>query len=447
MGKHDLMTTIASPSRSDQQAIARALNEARERTFQLLAPLSSQELRAQHDPLMSPLLWDLGHIAHFEELWLTRNLDGLIEFVEMPGLFNPFEHPRSTRGSLPLPDLDRCRGIMEEIRQRVLERLARVDFDSENPLLRDGYVYRMVLQHEYQHNETMLQTLQLKQGRPYEPIRREAARSAFSALNPGGADMARFPGGPVQIGTDDRSAAYDNERPQHTIQVKPFWIDVFPITNGEFAEFIDAGGYSRRECWSEAGWRWLQESSVDAPKYWARSGSGWVARSMDQSGPLIPSHPVSHVCYYEAEAYARSKGKRLPTEIEWEAAASWDPVGHRTYAYPWGDEPASSTLANLDQLTFGTAPVGSYAQNVSPIGCYGMIGDVWEWTSSDFGPYPGFESFPYPEYSQAFFGNEYKVLRGGSWATRAGAIRNSFRNWDYPIRRQIFSGFRCAANA
>jgi gamma-glutamyl hercynylcysteine S-oxide synthase len=148
MGKHDLMTTIASPSRSDHQAIARALGEARERTFQLLAPLSSDDLRAQHDPLMSPLLWDLGHIAHFEELWLTRNLDGPIEFVEMPGLFNPFEHPRSSRGVLPLPDLDRCRAIMEEIRERVLERLARADFDSENPLLRDGYVYRMVLQHE-----------------------------------------------------------------------------------------------------------------------------------------------------------------------------------------------------------------------------------------------------------------------------------------------------------
>jgi gamma-glutamyl hercynylcysteine S-oxide synthase len=293
----------------------------------------------------------------------------------------------------------------------------------------------------------MLQTLQLKQGRSYAPIRRDAARSASSAVESGRGDMARFSGGLVQIGTDDRSAAYDNERPQHTVRVEPFWIDVFPVTNGEFAEFVDAAAYQHREWWSKAGWRWLQESRVECPKYWARSGSGWITRSMDHRGPLIPSHPVSHVCYYEADAYARSKGKRLPTEIEWEAAASWDPVRQRTRVYPWGDEPASSTWANLDQLTFGTAPVGSYAQNVSPIGCYGMIGDLWEWTSSDFGAYPGFESFPYPEYSQAFFGNEYKVLRGGSWATRPGAIRNTFRNWDYPVRRQIFSGFRCAANA
>jgi iron(II)-dependent oxidoreductase len=165
---------------------------------------------------------------------------------------------------------------------------------------------------------------------------------------------------------------------------------------------------------------------------------------MDLSGPLLPSHPVCHVCYYEAEAFARFAGKRLPTEFEWEAAASWDPETGTKRWFPWGEEPASKDLANVDQLMFGTAPVGSYPENLSPIGCYGMIGDVWEWTSSDFQPYPGFESFPYKEYSEAFFGSDYKVLRGGSWATRPGAIRNTFRNWDYPIRRQIFSGFRCA---
>jgi iron(II)-dependent oxidoreductase len=442
MGTYDSMTSTATPRRSDHQAIARALNEARDRTFQLLAPLSSEELRIQHDPLMSPLLWDLGHIAHFEELWLTRNLEGPIEFVEMPGLFNPFEHPRNTRGSLPLPDLERCRAIMEEIRQRVLERLEEADFDSSNPLLRDGYVYRMVLQHEYQHNETMLQTLQLKQGRPYSPVARWSAPTSGSAAV--GGKMVRLTGGIVEIGTDDRSGAYDNERPSHTVTLPSFWIDVYPVSNGEFADFMAEGGYSRREFWSDAGWKWLQESGAQAPKYWTRNGEGWTTRSMDRIGPVDPSHPVSHVCYYEAEAYARSRGKRLPTETEWEAAASWDPETQRRRMYPWGDQPLSSRLANVDQLTFGTAPLGSYPANVSPVGCYGMIGDVWEWTSSDFGPYPGFESFPYTEYSQAFFGTEYKVLRGGSWATRPGAIRNSFRNWDYPIRRQIFSGFRCA---
>jgi iron(II)-dependent oxidoreductase len=435
------MTAIA-PSRIDPRLIADQLLEARARTLLLLAPLTDEELRAQHDPLMSPLLWDLGHIAYFEELWLTRNLQGPIEFVEMPGLFNPFEHPRSERGSLLLPGLAHCREIMDEIRGRVLGRLAITDFDALNPLLRDGYVYQMVLQHEYQHNETMLQTLQLKQGRPYSPALRYDIPA--EVVVPESGRMTRFPGGSVEIGTEDRTAAYDNERSRHTVPMAPFWIDVHPVTNGRFEEFIEAGGYSKREYWSDAGWDWVQSSDAIAPKYWTKVNGVWETRFMDWVDPVPPAHPVCHVCYYEAEAFARYAGKRLPTELEWEAAASWNPETGTKQTYPWGEQAASKELANIDQLSFGTAPVGAYPKNLSPIGCSGMIGDVWEWTSSDFRPYPGFESFPYQEYSEAFFGSDYKVLRGGSWATRPGAIRNTFRNWDYPIRRQIFSGFRCA---
>jgi iron(II)-dependent oxidoreductase len=439
------MTAISTTRPIDRYSIAKNLEEARSRTFLLLEPLSDEELRTQHDPLMSPILWDLGHIAHFEELWLTHNLDGPIEFVEMPGLFNPFEHPRSERGTLPLPDLVHCREVMAEIRRRVLDRLSQADLDSSNPLVRDGYVYQMVLQHEYQHNETILQTLQLKQGALYRPSRRFELPPARKA---GGKShsMTLFPGGVVEIGTDDRSAAYDNERSRHPALLEPFWIDVNPVSNGEFERFIEAGGYRAREFWSDAGWAWLQESGAQAPRYWTRLDGTWTRRSMDRSGPVEPDHPVSHVCYYEAEAYARFADKRLPTEFEWEAAASWDPATGTKRTYPWGEEPPTPDLANLDQLSFGTAPLGAYPLNVSPIGCYGMLGDVWEWTSSDFQPYPGFESFPYREYSEAFFGSDYKVLRGGSWATRPGAVRNTFRNWDFPIRRQIFSGFRCARN-
>ncbi len=440
------MTAIATTRPTDRHATARNLEEARSRTLLLLSPVSDQDLRAQHDPLMSPLLWDLGHIAHFEELWLTRNLDGPIEFVEMPGLYNPFEHPRSERGKLKLPDLAHCREVMAEIRQRVLARLAVAEFDSGNPLLCDGYVYRMVLQHEYQHNETILQTLQLKQGAPYAPAEWfPLPVSRLSGVDVD--DMVLFPGGLADIGTEDRRAAYDNERARHSVRLAPFWIDVHPVTNGQYERFIDAGGYTNPSLWSEAGWAWLQQSGVMAPKYWSRIDGEWVTRSMDRTGPVAPNHPVCHVCYYEAEAFARFAGKRLPTETEWEAAASWDPVTGTKCTYPWGDEPPTWRRANLDQLSFGTAPVGAYSENISPVGCSGMIGDVWEWTSSDFQPYPGFESFPYKEYSEVFFGSDYKVLRGGSWATRPGAIRNTFRNWDYPVRRQIFSGFRCASDA
>ncbi|HSA54304.1 MAG TPA: ergothioneine biosynthesis protein EgtB [Gemmatimonadaceae bacterium] len=418
------------------------LDEARERTLTLVAPLDDEALRAQHDPLMSPLLWDLGHIAHFEELWLNHNLAGEIRFGEMPGMYNPFEHPRRVRGRLVYPTREACEALMREIRDRVVRRLRETPLDPERPLTREGYVVRMVLQHEYQHNETMLQTLQLKQGAPYLAPRAWAPPAAGRAPAPG--TMVRFPGGEILIGTDDRSEAYDNERPRHRVVLPPFHIDVTPVRNSEYLAFIDAGGYHRPELWSAAGWQWRQEAAVEAPRYWSRDGGGWRQRVMDRERAVDPDRPVCHVCWHEAEAYARWAGKRLPTEFEWEAAAGWDPATGTARRFPWGDAPATRELANVDQLAFDTAPVGAYPPNVSPIGCHGMIGDVWEWTASDFLPYPGFEAFPYPEYSAPFFGSEYKVLRGGSWATRPGAIRNTFRNWDYPIRRQIFSGFRCA---
>ena len=424
-----------------RDVICSRLTEARARTLLLVSPLSDDDLRTQHDPLMSPILWDLGHIAHFEELWLTRNISGTIEFSEMPGMYNPFEYPRATRAALPLPSLQALTQTAAEIRADALTVLADADLASPHPLLNDGFVYNMVLQHEYQHNETMLQTLQLKTGIPYRAPRiTTVARSSRRALD----HMVTIEGGTYAIGTDDRSVAYDNERPRHAINVNAFEIDSAPVTNAKYAAFIANGGYTRGDLWSENGRTWLADSGAISPKYWDETSDGWTTRSMDAVSPLAADHPVSHVCYYEADAYARWAGKRLPTEQEWEIAASWDPAAAVPRPFPWGDEEPNALLANVDQLTFGTAPVGCYERNVSPLGCHGMIGDVWEWTSSDFAGYPGFVAYPYPEYSEAFFGTEYKVLRGGSWATRPGAVRNTFRNWDYPIRRQIFSGFRCA---
>lgn len=423
------------------------LAEARERTLTLVAPLSDEDLATQHDPLMGPIIWDIGHIGHFEELWLTQNVDGEIRFAEMPGQYNPFENPRRKRGELTYPARLEMLDLLSGIRARVLERMDSVDLENGNALVRDGYVYAMVLQHEYQHNETMLQTCQLKRGAPYAAPRAWRTPEPTLEIAPGA--MVRFDGGEALVGTNDRSRAYDNERPQHLVRLRPFSIDVAPVSNAQFLAFMDDGGYSKREMWSDAGWTWLCEARVAAPKYWYRGGSvtgEWFTRLMDHAGPVDPRLPVCHVSYHEAEAYSRWAGKRLPNEFEWEVAAGWDAGAGVHREFPWGDAPASRQLANIDQLSFAPAPIGAYPRNVSPLGCYGMIGDVWEWTSSNFAGYPGFEVFPYPEYSQVFFGDEYKVLRGGSWATRPGAIRNSFRNWDYPIRRQIFSGFRCAVD-
>ena len=438
----------APPSK---QEIADLLTEARERTLLLISGLSDEDLHRQHDPLMSPIIWDVGHIAHFEELWLTQNLDGTIEFSEMPGMYNPFEHPRATRAALALPTLSQMMERLSEIRSRVFDRLEVLEWNDDNPLLKGGYVFNMVLQHEYQHNETILQTLQLKKGEPYKPPRRIPfpAQGKPRAENKSqlAGRMISFSGGRVTIGTADRSAAYDNERPRHDIELHPFLIDRTPVTNAEYLNFVFDGGYNRPEFWSEAGRQWVTETGAVAPKHWFRDGDGWFSRVMDITRPIDPIRPVCHVCYYEAEAFAKWSGKRLPTEFEWEAAASWDPSTRQARAFPWGELAPGSKLANIDQLSFDVAPIDTYDADVSPIGCYGMIGDVWEWTSSDFHGYPGYESFPYKEYSEEFFGSAYKVLRGGSWATRPGVIRNTFRNWDYPIRRQIFSGFRCARDA
>lgn len=428
---------------ADTRAYAELLTEARSRTLLLVAPLAENDLRQQHDPIMSPILWDLGHISQFEKLWLLHNTGGPIEFVEMPGMYNPFENPRPTRDRLPLPGPAELVAEMAAERRQVFDRLERISIDPENPLLRGGFVFHMVAQHEYQHNETILQTLKLKRGEPYRAPRGVAApRGGEVAAGPEG--MVRFSGGDVVLGTTDHSEAYDNERSEHRIELAPFAIDAAPVTNSGFLEFMHSGGYRDRRHWSDAGWSWLQEAQVEAPKYWQRDGDGWIVRAFDRVEEPAPSHPVCHVCWHEAEAFSRWAGKRLPTEAEWETAASWDPVLGRKRKYPWGDEAPTMLDANLDQLSFSTAPVGAYPRNLSPIGCHGMIGDVWEWTASDFTAYPRFRSFPYREYSEVFFGSEYKVLRGGSWATRPGAIRNTFRNWDYPIRRQIFSGFRCA---
>jgi iron(II)-dependent oxidoreductase len=421
------------------------LERVRARTLVLLEPLSEEDARTQHDPLMSPIVWDLGHVASFEKLWLQEQVDRAVRFGELPGLYNPFEHPRAERGMLPLPSLAETVRNLARLREQTLQRLDGIELDTASPLLRDGYVYALVAQHESQHQETILQTLQLKRGEPYVAPRAWSVPAPEAPLlNYGG--MVRFPGGTVAVGTDSEPHAYDNERPSHSVEVAPFEIDVTPVTCGAFLEFVDDGGYEDPRLWVDDGWRWTRESGARAPKHWLREGSGWVERIMDVKRALDPRRPVVHVSYYEADAFARWAGKRLPSEIEWEVAATWHPVRGRE-RFPWGEPPANSRHANVDQLAFDTAPVGSYAHNVSPLGAYGMIGDAWEWTSSDFGPYPGFRSFPYPEYSEVFFGADYKVLRGGSWATASNVVRSTFRNWDFPIRRQIFSGFRCARDA
>jgi iron(II)-dependent oxidoreductase len=240
------------------------------------------------------------------------------------------------------------------------------------------------------------------------------------------------PGGGYTVGTSDASWAYDNERPAHPVAVAPFVIDRYPVSNRRYAEFVADGGYDDDRLWTVDGWAWRREAGLVAPQFWRAEGDGsWSRLRFGRREDLPLDEPVQHVCWFEADAFARWAGARLPTEIEWEVAA----------------EGASPAAANLSQQRWAPSPIGGRPGTASRFGCEQLFGDVWEWTGSDFTSYPGFAAFPYREYSEVFFGPEYKVLRGGAWSTDAVAMRTSFRNWDYPSRRQIVAGFRCARDA
>lgn len=424
-----------------KETIVQKLEEARGRTRLLLGPVSDEDLAAQHDPIMSPLVWDYGHIGSYEELWLLNQAFGLsLSKRDLYDMYDASVHPREERPSLDLLDREDAGLYLDAIRKAAIEAIEDADLDGD-PLLKDGFVYNMILQHEAQHNETMLQTLQLAQSRAYEP---EPQVKTPSEGEPYG-EMVFVPGVPFEMGTEDQAEALDNERGVHEVGVADFYIDRVPVTNRAYLEFVEDDGYERGELWEPEGWAWIQGQDISLPKHWYQpEPHSWWTQRFGYDEPLNLDHPVVHVCWYEADAFARWAGKRLPTEAEWEKAASWDPKTDTKRLFPWGDEPPTTEKANLDQLSFGTTPTGAYPAGASPYGVLDMIGNVWEWTAKDFTDYPGFEPFPYKEYSEVFLDQGYPVLRGGSWATRPAAIRNTFRNWDLRIRRQLFVGFRCA---
>jgi gamma-glutamyl hercynylcysteine S-oxide synthase len=422
--------------------IAAALEDARDRTNWLLDRVDDERLHKQHNRLMSPLVWDAGHVGVYEELWLVLNTTGSAAINE-PRMhhYDAFDNPRWTRGDLPLMPRDEVKEYREAVRRRVLDILDEVDLEGDDPLLANGYVYELVIQHENQHNETLLQALQLLPGGyfPELPPARVARVDTVGAVH---VEAGRYP-----VGTDSHEP-YDNESPAHEVELGAFAIDRFPVTCGQYRAFMEDGGYSRREFWSETGWAWREDNpGVASPSSWMRDGDEWVRDRFGHVEAVHWQQPVMHVCFHEAEAYCRWAGRRLPTEYEWEVAASFDPGTGGQRRYPWGETPPDPDHANLDQLTFGPALVGAYPAGASALGCEQMLGDVYEWTSSDFLAYPGYKTFPYPQYSEVFFGGDYKVLRGASWATRPHVARNTFRNWDHPIRRHIFAGFRTAISA
>jgi iron(II)-dependent oxidoreductase len=418
--------------------IAAELTRTRRRSALLTEAVDDADLMRQHSPIMSPLVWDLAHVGNQEELWLVRDVGGREPVRrDIDDLYDAFKQPRRDRPALPLLPPAEARDYLLTVRDKVFDLLGRVRFD-DRPLTAGGFAFGMIVQHEQQHDETMLATHQLRAGPAVL-----AAPPPPAAARPVTGEVL-IPAGPFTMGTSTDPWALDNERPAHQVELPAYLIDAAPVTNGQFLEFLTAGGYDDRRWWSAAGWEHRRAADLTAPMHWHPDGADWVCRRFGRYSPVAPDEPVVHVGYHEAEAYAAWAGKRLPTEAEWEKAARWDPATGRSRRYPWGDADPGPERANLGQRHLAPAPVGAYPAGASPLGVHQLVGDVWEWTSTPFRGYPGFTAFPYREYSEVFFGDAYRVLRGGSFGTDAAACRGTFRNWDLPIRRQIFSGFRCA---
>lgn len=410
-----------SPGNATAARYAGRLRETRARTLALVAPIDDGRLTRQHDPLMSPLVWDLAHIAAYADLWLSR-LDGAPAPLrpEVFALYDAFEQPRAARGDLPLLDPAQARDYLAATLERACGAVLCADLGPDAPRLqRDGFAWDLLIEHEEQHRETMLQALALAPAGWIEPDR---APGPVRAGAPGG--MAEIPGGTCTIGAA-AGFAYDNERPAHTVELAPFRLDRGPVTVGAWRAFTDDGGYARRSLWTEDGWAWRTAQAITRPLFWEEDGE--TARRFDRLEELRDDEPLVHVSAHEADAFARWRGARLPTEAEWEHAAAL----HQTA------EPV------LGGTTFGPRPAGPAEHGE----VRGLTGDAWEWTSTEFTGYPGFAAFPYPEYSEVFFDRGYRVLRGGSWATAPCVARRTFRNWDRPERRQIFAGLRCAEDA
>lgn len=436
-----------TPVEADE--LARRLEDARRRTLELTADLQGERLFGPKLSIVNPPLWEVGHVGFFHDYFALRTLHGLDDYqvADAESLYDSSSIDHDDRWELPLPDMATTRDYLDRVQQAMLSRLP----DGGRADEATSYVYQLTLLHEDMHGEAFTYTRQTL-GYP-APELSAPAPPAPEGGGPLEGDV-EVPGGEHVLGSGPEVPfRFDNEKQAHTVEVAPFAIARAPVINAEFAAFVDAGGYERREYWSEAGWAWREQEGRTAPRYWQRDGVGnWQQRVFDRVEPLAPHQPVCFVNVYEAEAYCAWAGRRLPTELEWEVAASRAPsadgqsLAPGKRLLPWGDEPApDAQRANLDGLRLGCVDVGALPEGDSAFGCRQMLGNVWEWTASRFDPFPGFRPDLYRDYSQPWFPEGRRVLRGGGWPTRGRLIHNSHRNFFTPEREDIPTGFRTCA--
>jgi len=433
------MKVVNSELTSEQ--LVNHLHEARARLLELVADLDDEQMIGPRLAIVNPLRWEIAHVAHFQEFWLLRHQRDHEPIkpaanLDPDKLYDSARVHHDTRWELPLPSkqatLDYTQRILDRVSEEVLTHPVRPDAAGYD----DDYFLHLSLLHEDMHNEAITYTRQTLGYVRSHPFRSNAQPSESGT--PDALGDAFISGGTFRLGSDlDLGFVFDNELRSHDVTVEPFAISRTATSNAEFQAFVEAGGYRRREFWSDEGWRWRTSVNAEHPVYWRQTDGEWHRRVFDQWVRLERTLPVIHVNWFEADAYCRWAGRRLPTEAEWEMAAS----GVSKRKFPWGDEAPTPERANLDWLAGGLLPVDALPAGDSAFGVRQMIGNVWEWTATDFAAFDGFTPGPYKEYSAPWFG-DHKVLRGGCWATRSRLVRNGYRNFYKPDRRDVWAGFR-----
>ena len=429
-----------APPRSAHDLAAEALDSV-ETVLALTADLDPRQQIGPMIPIVNPALWEVGHVGWFFEKWTLRNLYEAQSMVpDSDALYDSAAIAHDTRWRLSFPSWTETRAFAHQVAREAAERLGQ---DEPDPL--EQYFIQLATLHTDMHAEAFAYTRQtLGFSEPTVP---SAAAPPSAQLDFEPHDIA-IAGGAFTLGAVEGELpfVFDNEKWAHRVHVEPFAIAATAVSNGEFVRFVESGGYRERSFWTDEGWWWKQAVGAEHPVYWSReSDGGWLVRRYDAWVPVDPHAAIIHVNWHEANAYCAWAGRRLPTEAEWELAAGGGEDGASKRRYPWGDEPPTRGRANLDFRGRGTVDVRAFPAGDTPLGCRQMLGNVWEWTSTEFGPYPGFVADPYKEYSEPWFSG-HKVLRGGSWSTRTRLIRNTWRNFYTPNRRDVMCGFRtCAA--
>ncbi len=420
--------------------LATMMEDAHRRSLALTIGLDEDQLMGPRLPIVNPLRWEIGHVAWFHEKFILRDLYGAEPILSHGDeLYDSAAIQQEVRWDLPLLGMAETIGYAETVKNRCLERL-----DQGLASEKHSFMYQFGTFHEDMHTEAYIYSRQTL-GYPSPRLGPDRTpEAAGGGSHPGDTSV---PGGTFRLGAERESPfLFDNEKWAHPVRVRPFSIAKAPVSHAEFAEFVDAGGYRRREFWSEAGWKWRKRVGAAHPVYWIPgSGEGFQVRRFDLIEPLPLNEPIIHVNWFEANAYCAWAGRRLPTEVEWETAALGEPAGEGLAStkrtYPWGEAPPDPRRANLDGWSLSCIDVGALPAGDSAFGCRQMLGNVWEWTADTFRPFPGFLPDAYRDYSEAGF-HQTKVLRGGAWATRGRMLTGRYRNFFSPDRRDVMAGFR-----